>query len=330
MLIPIKEIQDTLQTILSSWGFSSEEVNSISENFIESELMGKKSHGLVRMSWLKKILDAGKIAISPESISIDKETPVSLLVNGKGKTGFFVISKALELGIQKAKASGLVAVGVTNTAAASGMIGLYARKAAEANLIYIGFNGSPKGLVPHGSIDPLWGTNPFTIGIPTKSYPFILDMASAKGTIGGVLLAKSLGVSLPAGVAIDSQGQPTQDPDAALKGGLLPIEGHKGSGLAMAVTLLAGPLVSSLAGEKIKGGWGSFFILIDPLILRDLEEFKNEVEIVTDELKNSRKQQGVNEIYYPGEKSQKLRQTQLEKGALEVDENLWSSINNLK
>jgi len=320
MMVAIQKVQKIAFNILLKWGFRKDEAELIVENFIEGELTGKKTHGLIRLPWLKKLIDAGDVKISTEEIKVIKETPVSLFVDGMVKTGFYVVNKALQLGIAKAKQSGLVAVGVTNTSPASGLIGLYARKATENDLIFIGFNSSPGGLVPFGSIEALWGTNPITIGIPTLKTPFILDMASSQITWGHLLLACDAGKRLPKGVAINEDGNPTTNPIAAMKGGLLPISGHKGSGLAMAVTLLA---------STVKGGWGSFFILLDPSILRETDEFKKEVQVVIDELKGSRKQKGVKDIFYPGEQSCLTRQLNLQNGYIELSDGLWRTLNNL-
>lgn len=170
MTVKIKDLTELSEKIIQKWGFSDEEAKLITENFIDGELTGKKTHGLVRLLWMKKQIDAEKINVKKEKIEIVKETPVSLLVDGKNKPGVYVINKALEFGIDKAKKSGIVAVGCTNTAPVSGMVGSYARKATEQNLIFIGFNNSSGGLVPFGAIKELWGTNPLTVGFQQTIY----------------------------------------------------------------------------------------------------------------------------------------------------------------
>lgn len=95
------------------------------------------------------------------------------------------------------------------------------------------------------------------------------------------------------------EGELTTDPEEAMEGGLLPIAEHKGSGLGFIIELLAGALTSSHVGYNVKGGWGSLFILINPTILRDLNEFKNDVTSAITELKSLPRAKGVDEIYYP-------------------------------
>ncbi len=329
MRVKIKDLTELSEKIIQKWGFSDEEAKFITENFIDGELTGKKTHGLVRLLWMKKQLDGEKISNKKEELEIVKETPVSILVDGKNKPGVYVINKALEFGLEKVKKSGMVAVGCTNTAPVSGMIGSYARKAAEQNLIFIGFNNSSGGLVPHGATKELWGTNPMTVGIPTNNFSVILDMASSKITWGGLLLAKAEGKKLPGNVAVDKDGNITTDPNLAVEGGLLTFAEHKGSGLAFIVELLGGALTKSRVGTAIKGGWGSFFILIDPALFRDVKEFKNEVETAIKELKSLPKAKGVEEIFYPGEQSQKLREENLKTGEIEISDDLYSQIKEL-
>ena len=112
-----------------------------------------------------------------------------------------------------------------------------------------------------------------------------------------------------------------------MKGGLLPIAGHKGSGLAFIVELLAGALTGSRVGYSVPGGWGTFYILINRALFRPIDKFKDDVETAIKELKNAPKADGFDEIYFPGERSQKLREENLKAGEIEVSDQL---IQNLK
>lgn len=326
MKIKIKEAQDLATKILVSHGFSQEEAKYCVLNCLEGELTEKKTHGFVRIPKLIKFVNDKRVIVGGEDIEVIKETPVSILVDGKKKTGLYVINKALELGIQKVKSSGMVAVGVTNNALISGMIGQYARVATEQDLIYIGFHNSISAIAPFGSAKAIVGTNPITVGIPINDLPIILDMSSSKITYGEVLLALSEKRELESNVVIDKDGHPSTNPDDAFEGALLPMADHKGSGLAIVIELLAGALTGSLVGNNITGGWGSFFILIDPSIIRDINEFKTDAESLIKELKNSPKMDGFDEIYYPGERSQKKRLEALRSGEFELSDEIYNEL----
>jgi ureidoglycolate dehydrogenase (NAD+) len=323
MEIKIDAAKKIATTFLQKLNFSKAEIQAIVDHLIEAELCGKKTHGFLRLSAIKRLLNSpkDKIEINNDKIEIIKETPCSFLVDGKKKIGLYVLNHAIEYGIKKCKMTGITIGGVTNTSAFSGMIGFYAKKAADENLIYIGFNNSSSAIVPFGLKHRLWGTNPFTVGIPTNNLPIILDMASTSITFGQIMLAISQNMTIPSGVAVDKEGHNTTDPKEVQNGGgLLPFSGYKASGLAFIVEILAGALTSSLVGEKISGGWGSLFILINPELYRPIKEFKSTIEAAIQEFKMSEKADEFSEIYYPGEKSQKKRQENLKKTTLEIDE----------
>ena len=329
MKIKIAEAEKLSNEVLIKLGFTPSDASLITKNLIEAELVEKKTHGLIRIPAIKKQIENKKISIkgdAPEKIS---ETSNSLHLDGKNKPGFIVIYQSLDQAIMKAKESGMVSVGLKDVGYASGYIGAYARIATENDLIFIGFNNSAGGLIPHGSKKELWGTNPLTIGVPTNSDPVILDMASSMTTWGNLMVSKQEGKKLSEGLALDGEGKPTTDPEKAMEGGILPFGGHKGSGLAFIVELLAGALTGSRVGYSVEGGWGSFYILINPTIFRPLKDFKSDVSTAIDELKNAPKADGVTEIYYAGEQSNNLRKLHLESGEIEVNDILLDQLKNI-
>lgn len=326
MKIRIDEARKLSIGILNKLGFSKEDSGLITENLIDAELVEKKSHGLVRLPAIKRNIERGDISPTHEDIEILRDTSNSLLIDAKNKPAFIAIYRSLDLVIKKAKKAGIAVVGIQNAAYCSGFIGSYARKAALQDLIFIGFNNSPGGLVPYGSKRELWGTNPLTVGIPTQKIPVILDMASSKITWGDLLVARQKSEKIKEGVAIDRSGKPTVDPEKAMKGGLLPIAKHKGSGLAFIVELLAGALTGSRVGYAVKGGWGTSYILISPALFRPIRKFKKDVEAAIKELKAAPRAKGFDEIYFPGEQSYKLREENLKANEIEISDNLMEEL----
>jgi len=329
MKVEISASESLSKQILQEVGFSETDSSLITQNLIEAELVEKKSHGLIRIPALLGKIEDREVAVTGEE-EVIKETPTMFHMDGKNKPGFIVIYKSLERAIQKVRKSGIVSVGLKDLAYASGYIGAYARVAAEQNLIFIGVSNSPGGLVPHGSTEAIWGTNPLTVGIPTNDVPVILDMASSKTTWGDLMVSKNEGKKLKEGVAIDSEGNVTTDPGEAMEGGILTVGEHKGSGIAFIVELLAGALTGSMVGGAVPGGWGTFYILIDPSVYRPLEDFKKDVASAVEKLKSSKRRSGVDEIYFPGEHSNGLREANLKAGTIDVTEKLWNTLEESK
>jgi L-2-hydroxycarboxylate dehydrogenase (NAD+) len=326
MKISIEEISNLSFEVLKKLGFNDQESKDCLENMLEGEITGKKTHGFVRLKYLSKAISENEITVGDKDINIEKETAVSVLINGNNKVGLHVVRRALEIGIEKVKESGMVMVGCTKTAPISGLIGLFARKSTEKDLIFIGFNNSSGGLIPYGATKEMLGTNPVTVGIPTNSDPVILDMASSQITWGDLLVAKQENKNISENVALDEEGNVTTDPTKAMGGGLLPFAGHKGSGLAFIVELLGGALTKSRVGSNVEGGWGSLFILIDPTILRPLKDFKSDVESAIKELKSLPHQNGFTEIYYPGEQSNRNRSEAIQSGFVDISDGLLEDI----
>lgn len=326
MKISIKEVEGLTYATLQKIGLSKDESVYVVDNIIDAELSGRKTHGLVRLLGLYKTSQSGTINNEYKDLDIISETSNSIHINAHNKMGYSIIYRSLEKAIEKTQRNKIVTVGIKDSGL-TGYIGCYARKATEKDLIYIGFHNSPGGLIPFGTIKELWGTNPLTIGVPTNDIPVILDMASSQITWGDLLVAKSERKTIKNDVALDKEGKPTNDPLKVTEGGgLLPIAGHKGSGLAFIVELLAGALTGSRIGYSVPGGWGSFYVLIDPTLFRPLDDFKNDVETAIKELKNSPKAEGFSEIYFAGEQSYKKRMECLKNGEVDISEKLFKNL----
>ncbi|MFH1276469.1 MAG: Ldh family oxidoreductase [Candidatus Woesearchaeota archaeon] len=320
MKITIEKARTLSIKILRDLGLSEEESLFVTENLIQAELCGKKTHGLVRLNWFMKRCKNYKK--STDKLNIINQTNTSLHIDGKEHFAMPIIYKSLEKAFQIVKQSKVVCVGIKDTDV-SGFLGDYARIVTEKNLIFIGFFNSQAQVIPHGSKQKLWGTDPLTVGIPTNNLPVILDMASSKITWGGLLVAQAEGKKIEKGLGLDKEGNPTTNPhDIIDEGGLFPFFGHKGSGLAFIVELLAGALTGSMIGHHHQGGCGSFYILIDPTLFRPLNDFKKDVEKAINSLKNSPRIDENKEIFFAGERSQALRKKHLKEGSFEINESL--------
>jgi len=90
--------------------------------------------------------------------------------------------------------------------------------------------------------------------------------------MGRIIALKHRGEKVPEGWAVDKDGTPTTDPDAALHGSLSPAGGPKGYGLGISIGMLAGLLPGMPTGKEVLGTLdadykctvGDLFILMDP------------------------------------------------------------------
>ncbi|KKP46788.1 MAG: Malate/lactate dehydrogenase [Candidatus Woesebacteria bacterium GW2011_GWA1_33_30] len=326
MKVKITEL-DTLTThSLIKLGFSDEEALTISKNLIEAELAGRKAHGLNKILVIQKVLknkfdnnnkyfdyiDLDK----SKKIEILKQSNHHLYIDANYKTGYVAITKSLEIALPQAKDVPTFTVSIKNMGFASGFIGAYARLATEQDLVYLGFHNSSGGLNYFGTNkDPL-GTNPITIGIPSNSYPVVVDTSMAKINWNDIEKAKNDNTSLPQNVAIDEQGSDTNDPNKVFS--VKSIADYKGTAIAYGIELLAGALSGSRVGFSNFGGWGSTYILINPEYFVGLTNFKNIISKSIESIKAL----GEN-VYVPGEKSGHIKKRLIQDGEIEISDKIY-------
>ncbi|MFV0297561.1 MAG: Ldh family oxidoreductase [Hyphomicrobiaceae bacterium] len=194
---------------------------------------------------------------------------------------------------------------------------------------------SPKAVAPFGGAEARVGTNPLSIAIPSNlPATFCLDMATSAVAAGKINLAIAKGASIPTGWIVDKDGKPTTDPNDFKKGGvLLPLggeEGHKGFGLSAMIEVLSAVLPGLGFGVDPTGRHndGCFLACFNVEALRSLKSFKEEVTEFAQYLKATKPQEGVKEIFYPGE-VEYLREQDRRKNGIEVDEKTWEKFQEL-
>lgn len=215
----------------------------------------------------------------------------------------------MEHAISRAKSHGIAAVTVRNSNH-FGTIMYFTRMAAKAGCVSVMTTNGGPGMPPWGGKKKLIGTNPWSIAAPGGKYPpLVLDMANTGVARGKIALAAQRGESIPEGWALTADGVPTTNAAEAFKGVILPMAGHKGSGIGIMVDLLSGVLSGSgfLSGVNSpfffdkQSNCGHCLIVMDVEAFMPLAEFNGRAERFIEEIKNSPKAQGVDEIFYPGE-----------------------------
>ena len=115
---------------------------------------------------------------------------------------------------------------------------------------------------------------------------------------------------MPEGWMMDRQGNPLTDPQRANEGFLLPIGGYKGYGLALVMGLLAGNLNGAAMGKDVvdfnnddtsETNTGHAIIAINIEAFQPLAEFKQGMDALIRDIRNSQRLPGVDHIRLPGE-----------------------------
>lgn len=319
--VSLQSLEQTALAVLRRAGHSDDDSKTILDVLMYAQLRGN-NQGIV------KLIGAGlPYDPSAQPIQIVRETPISTLLDGGRNIGIVVMKQALALAVNHARQHGFGIVGTRNTNTSTGAIGYYAHQAANEGFIGLIFSGSGEYVAMHGSYEPIFGTNPLAVGIPTSKEPFVFDMATSAIARYGLIEAKTANRSIPPDVAYDSEGSPTTDPVAALGGAIRAFGGIKGAGLSLVVEILTRALVGATRDESgHKRDWGNLVLIIDPTLLAEHAAFITQVDDIIERVKTSRKLPGIDEILVPGERGNRQRDAVLAEGAIDIEEGLWTAL----
>ncbi len=249
--VPIAVLEGFAAAILGARGVPADHAAVTARRLVEADMRGRTGHGLIRLGPYVDRIEAGGVNLVP-NIQVLHETPVSALIDGDNGLGQVVMTRATELAIAKAEATGLAWVGTVHSNHA-GAAGIYPALAAERGLIGIYLAvANANGMPPWGGTERILGTNPIAIAIPAGADDgFLLDIATTMTSHGTIKVYAQAGEEMPEGWVIDAAGDPITQPQRAHEGFLLPIGGYKGSGLNIAIGLLAGVLNGSAFGRSV-------------------------------------------------------------------------------
>lgn len=316
---------DLVKEILAKLGASKEDQELVAEATLDADLKGFTSHGLGRFPQYLTSIKANTINLK-DNITIEKETPAMALINGNCGFGQAVSYKAMQIAIKKAKEVGIACVGVHNSNH-FGVTGFYSDLALRENCIGIVIANTDPAIAPLGGKEALIGTNPIALGIPSDSY-ITVDMATSITARGKIIESKRKGLDLPNGWALDKDGNPTNDPEAALEGSILPFGGFKGYALSLLIEILTGPLVQAGYGRGVTGTAspdkdctkGDLYIVIDPSKFGDFDEFKANTEDFISQVRETGES-----VAIPGDLEVK-RIAETEANGVAIDENLYNQL----
>lgn len=301
--------RELIVDILEKVDVGRSDADKVADVLVAADLRGIKSHGLARLPIYIKRLQEGLINKKPNIKAIKENKGVALL-DGDNGLGQVASSIAMRKCIDLSKEYGFSMVGLKNSNH-FGIAAYYSMMASENDLIgFVATNTSPL-MAPFGGCEAMLGTNPFTVSIPAgNEADIVLDMATSLVPRGKIEVSKRNGQKIPTNWAIDSEGNPTDDPVEALKGTLLPVGGPKGYGMAVVIDILAGLMtgatyldqVGSLFGDHDRNqNLGMVMVTLDVSNFMEIEEFKEKIDEYIYSIRGSKKVPGNDRIYLPGE-----------------------------
>lgn len=270
--ISVEALHQRVQSIFLSCGFTPQNAEAVTDVIVAGERDQCKSHGIYRIEGCLRVIKEGMV--KPDAIPDIVDTGKAVIEvdanAGFSNPAFFAAKDTL---VARAKETGLAALVIRDCLHFSALWHDVEALAKEG-LAALSMCPSYAAVAPTGGSEPLLGTNPFAFGWPRPdSPPYVFDFATSVAARGEIELHRRAGTPIPEGWAIDRDGNPTTDPDAALAGAMLPFGGHKGSAISTMVELLAGALLGEFMSQEaleFSGGThllprhGALILALDP------------------------------------------------------------------
>jgi len=299
--------------VLTKAGVDSQDAEILSDTLMFAELRNVTSHGIVRLPTYIERMEKGLINQYADMKFTNNHFAAVTILDADNGMGQVAGYKAMKQAMNIAKLYGIGMVAVKNSNH-FGVASYYSMMSLEENMIGLVMTNASPAIAPFGTKTPLLGTNPLTVAVPARNgKSIVLDMSMSTVARGKIRIYALQNKEMPPDWGLDTEGNPTADPNEALKGSLVPIGGVKGSGLSLIVDLLTGVLTgTSLTGEvrtvtDMSGPsrTSHVFIAINIESIMDPEVYKSNVDAVISRIK-SMPPKGGNEIFMAGEIEQNL------------------------
>jgi (2R)-3-sulfolactate dehydrogenase (NADP+) len=270
--LTLAEAEDLIVRTLTRCRTSEANARSVARALVEAEADGLKGHGLSRLPSYAAQAKIGKVDGFAEPV-VTRPRPALVAVDAAHGFAYPALDRAVALLPEMARAQGIAAAPIRRSHHC-GVAGHPVERLAERGLVALLFANTPAAIAPWGGSKGVFGTNPIAFACPLpEAPPIVVDLSLSKVARGNSLAAKQRGERIPQGWALDETGQPTTDPEAALRGTMLPLGDAKGTTLALMVELLAAGLTdANYAAEASsflddKGGppgAGQLLLALDP------------------------------------------------------------------
>jgi LDH2 family malate/lactate/ureidoglycolate dehydrogenase len=222
--------RDEVLATLRNLGFDEGAADVLADHFLEAEARGRRGHGLTRVGWLTTLPDLDPNA-RPERVFAE---PGFERWDGRGALGYLTLAAICRAQLERPPEHARVVV--ASNCFPTGMLGHWVRQLADGGLVAALTATSPVRLPHPDGGEPLAGTNPLAIAIPSSDgRPIVADVSMGQVTYGDVLA-----------------GAATPDELIPFGGG----QAHKAFALAIGLQLL----VDALGGD----GYGAVMLVARP------------------------------------------------------------------
>lgn len=329
MRIPYSELVSIFSGILRKRGMDESDSFLSARLFADASRDGVHSHGADRFPKYVETIDQGFIDVTKKAV---KEQGIGLVERWDGQKGpgninaWICTERAVELA--KEYAIGIVALRNTNHWIRAGNYGI---EATRHNCMAILWTNAMPNMPPWGSRDVIIGNNPVVLAVPHGASPLIVDAACSMFSYGKLEKYRAEGKLCPVDGGIDENGNVTRDPAAILlTRQLLPTGYWKGSGVAIALDLIAAALSGGLTTREvgalpIETEVSQVFIAISMEAFPDKSAIEEKISLTLEEINGASPLHDGGSVHYPGEGMKRNREESDRTGVF-VRDDVWQKI----
>ena len=256
IVLSLDEVEDLSYRMLTASGASELQARPTASSMRAAEADGIRTVGLSYLPTYCDHVACGKV-LGQAVPTVARPRAATVVVDahhGFAHAAFVAGAEPL-IGATRTCGVGVLSIGHSYSA---GVLGWFVEQLATEGLVALMFANSSSAMAPVGGITAFFGTNPIAWAVPRAGRPpVVADLSSSAVAWVTVNAAAQAGEPIPLGWALDAQGRPTTDAQAALAGSMAPSGGHKGSALALLVDLLAGGVTGSSFSFEASGFGGN-------------------------------------------------------------------------
>ena len=271
--VALDEIEAKTKTALVRHGADGWIAAEVARAVREAEAQGNRICGLYYLESYCRQLQSGRVKgrVTPQ---VSRARAGAVMVDARLGFAQPAFAMGLPEAIAAARECGVASLAVCHAHTCTSL-GFFTEQIAREGLIALGLTNASPIVAPPGGKTRVIGTNPMSFAVPDGEggVAMLFDQSTTTVALGKITMAKAAGEPIPEGWAVDAEGRPTTDPEAALAGSLVSMGGYKGWGLGLMAELLAAGMTGSRAGPDIgplkapEGAphdIGDYYLLIDP------------------------------------------------------------------
>ena len=241
----------------------------------KAEATGNRICGLYYLESYCQQLSSGRVKGDVEPV-VKRPRAGAVVVDARFGFAQPAFARALPKAIAAARECGVATLAVSHAHTCTS-VGYFTEQIARAGLIGLGMTNASPIVAPPGGKTRVIGTNPIAFSVPDGEGGLAMqfDQSTTTVALGKITMAKAAGERIPEGWAVDADGQPTTDPEAALAGSLVSMGGYKGWGFGLMAELLAAGMTGGVISQDVKPlkapegpphDLGQFYLLIDTAV----------------------------------------------------------------